>query len=289
MGIKRRLHRLGNVMRMAKAEYLSWITSSKILLLFFLFVYAKGQVTDSLLELTELTGKPLQICEPGVAFLGSSYMMMVLPLIYLVLMGDFPRNGGNKTFFIIRTGKGVWFLGQVLFAFMTVITTIVISVVAVTLPCIGHITWNNGNWSEAVTKYHLDEQLMDFKFNLITQREYNHMLPSPALLHSILLMGLCFMLMSVLQLLFSVWGKKILGLAFVGSMITISNALSFFENGKLMWYFPIANTQIWLRHDVILKEESVTMAYSYGYFGVCIILVLLLAWVVLKRSNVKIE
>lgn len=288
METKKQLHILGNAMLTAREEYLNWITGSKILLLVFLFVYAKGQITDSLLDLVKLTGDPLQVFEPGIAFLGSRSMMMVLPLVYLVLMGDFPRNDGNKTFFIIRTGKGVWFMGQIFFAFASGITIVFVCVLAVTLPCIGNMIWNGGNWSEAVTKYYLCEDVLDFKFSLITEREYNHMMPGMVFLHSILLVMLFLFFMSVLQLLFSVYGKKIFGFALVGCIVTIGNALAIFENQKVMWYFPCANTQIWLRHVEILNKESASLIYSYCYFLILITVLVFCSWKILKKSNTKI-
>lgn len=287
MESKKRWYLLGGVVRTAGEEYINWITGSRMLLLVFLFVYAKEQISDPLLELVELTGDPLQVFEPGIAFLGSRTMMMVLPLVYLVLMGNFPRNDGNKVFFMIRTGKGVWFAGQILFAFMSGLTTIFICVVSVTLPCTGKMVWNGGKWSDAVTKYYLCENVLDFKFNLITDREYNHMMPGMAFLHSILLVLLFLFSLSVLQMMFSVCERKVLGLVLAGILVVTGNAFAILENQSAMWYFPNANTQIWLRHDVILKQESVALQSSYCYFIVWIAVFVFGSWRLLKKASFR--
>lgn len=269
---------VGKMLRIAKEEYINWFCSTKMLLLVFLFVYAKEQLTDSLLELVALTDKPLQWFEPGIAFLGSRPMMLVLPLIYLVLMGNFPKNDGNSLFFITRTGKGAWFMGQVLFSFFSAVTILCGCLFAVTIPCIGKIQWNNGNWSDAVTKYYQAEGAGDFKFELITSREYNHMQPTEVFLHSVCLVLLSLMLLSAIQMLFAVYGKRVAGLAVCSGISVIGNSLSIFEVGGLMWWFPVANTQIWLRHEEILKEEIVPLWQSYVYFVVGVILFLFVAW-----------
>lgn len=289
MESKKWVNKFRAVCRTAMEEYVRWITGSKMLLLVFLFVYTKGQITDQLLQLVKITGNPLQVFEPGIAFLGSRPMMMVLPLVYLVLMANFPREDGNKTFFMFRTGKGVWFLGQFLFALAGGMTTILVCVLAVTLPCLGNISWNNGGWSETVTKYYQSEDAMNFRFNLITEREYNHMTPGAAFLHSILLVLLFLMLISAIQLFCSVCEKKVLDFAIVGCIVTIGNALAIFENQRLMWFFPCANTQIWLRHDEILREETVRLQTSYGYFLVLLAIITFFAWKKLKKRNIRIS
>lgn len=268
----------------ATVEYQRWISSTKMLLLLLLIVYTKEQLVEPLLELTDLTGKPLQLLEPGIALMGSTNMMMVLPLIYLLLMGDFPRKDANMLFMISRVGKAGWFFGQLLYAVEAALTVLTAMIIFTTGWCAGNVCWNGGNWSDSVTKYYKETEI-DFKFNLITGREYNQMDPVPVFLHSFCLVFLLLLFYSVILLLFSVYGNKVMGLAVCTILTAIGNSLSIFEIKPLMWFFPMAHTQIWLRNDELLKIQTVPLAGSYLYFAIGIFVVGTAAWIGLKKQK----
>lgn len=271
------------VLHVAAEEYLGWLCNTKMLLLVFLFVYLKGQISDVLLVLTDISGAPLQWFEPGIALLNSRYVMMVLPFLYLTLMSAFPKNDGNSLFFVSRTGKFSWLAGQILTAVYSAATLTMASVAAVTLPCIGKIQWNGGNWSDAVTKYYVESP--DFKFSLVTGRIYNHMQPGEAFFHSVCLAFLCLLLVSAVQLLSAVWGKKTAGLVAASGLTAVGGVLSLMESGKFMWYFPTANTQIWLRHDMIVRDQTVPLGTSYMYFIVLTAVLFVAAWAVFRKRS----
>lgn len=255
-----------------------------MLLVLLLIVYAKEQLVEPLLELTDLTGKPLQILEPGIALMGSVNMMMVLPLLYLLLMGDFPRKDSNMPFVISRVGKVGWFFGQLLYAMGAALTVLITMILFTTVWCAGRLSWNGGQWSDSVTKYYKDVKI-DFKFNLITGREYNQMDPLPVFVHSFCLVFLLLLFLSVILLLFSVYGSKVLGLAICGILTVIGNSLSIFEIKPIMWFFPIAHTQIWLRNDELLKMDTMPLVGSYVYFGIGICILTFSAWLILKKRK----
>lgn len=49
--------------------------------------------------------------------------------------------------------------------------------------------------------------------------------------------------------------------------------------------FPIAHTQIRLRHELLFDGESMPLYGSYLYFMVAIFVLLFGAWIVLKKSK----
>ena len=268
----------------ASVEYKRWITSTKMLLLLLITVYMKQQLIEPLLELTDNTGGCLQVFEPGIAFMGSSNMMFFLPLIYLLVMGDFPRQDSSTIFVMNRVGKKGWFWGQLLFGIMAAGTVLTGMILVITLWCVGRLNWNNGNWSDAVTKYY-QEVGSDFKFNLITGRIYNQTNPVPAFFHSFCLVFLMLFMLSVLLLLFTVCGKKMLGFGICGFGAVVGNSLAIFETRPLMWFFPMAHTQIRLRHELLFDGESVSLYGSYIYFLASILLGIILSGLVLKRRK----
>ena len=50
-----------------------------------------------------------------------------------------------------------------------------------------------------------------------------------------------------------------------------------------MWAFPMANTIVWLHYDEILKEPNFPVWCSYLYFGIAIMVVVILNIIAIKR------
>ena len=67
----------------------------------------------------------LQVFEGFIGISNSQLLLMILPIVFVGLMGDFPRVDGNAMFYIHRVGKGSWLLGQALFAAMAAGTYLV--------------------------------------------------------------------------------------------------------------------------------------------------------------------
>ncbi len=280
----KQLSQLHRVWGMASVEYKRWITSTKMLLLFLMIVYMKQQLIEPLLELTEKTDGNLQLLEPSIAFMGSSNMMFFLPLIYLLVMGDFPRQDSSLCFVMPRVGKKGWFIGQILYSVGAALTVFVGMLFFTTLWCVDRIYWNDGKWSDAVTKYY-QEVDNNFKFNLITGRIYNQMDPTTAFVHSFCLVLGMLVMISATLLLFSVLGKKTAGFGICGLYAVIGNSLAIIESKPFMWFFPIAHTQLRLRHELLFDGESMPLYGSYLYFMVATFVLLIGAWIVLKKSK----
>ena len=283
-----------NVMRqsicIAKVELGRCFFSTRALLLVDLFIYLKGQISDSLLELTEGTGEPLQLFEPAIAVLDGSSTMLMLPLFFLTVFADFPKTDSDSFLYFSRSGKLSWFMGQVLMSIAGAFVVLVGTMVAVTLPCIKYLSWNDGNWSDAVTKYYkIVNDELNFSFSLIDARTYNQMNPGEALFHNTMLMLLCLVLLAMFKLLFYVYGKKAAGIFVDAVLVVIGNVLCYLEVEKVMWFFPMANTQVWLRHQEILNIQQFPLYLSYVYFIVFLFVTGLLTYVRLKKGNIQSE
>lgn len=204
-------------------------------------------------------------------------MMLLLPLLFLLLMGDFPRMDDSIRFVLPRVGRRTWYLGQLLFSFLASVTILGGFCMFTTIWCIGRLSWNHGMWSDAVTKYYQEVQ-SDFKFNLITGEIYNQVTPIYAFLHSVFLVLALMLALSALLLLFGVLQKKVAGLTICGFWVAIGNGLAVFQSEPFMWLFPIANTQIRLRYGVLFREEQMPLWGSYLYFVVVLFGAIVLGW-----------
>lgn len=153
-----------NILRVAKNEYVKWIRNPKMIILAVMLIFAYDYV---ILELTEAAGKmgeKLQVFEGFIGISNSQLLLMIIPIVFVGLMGDFPKVDGNAMFYIHRAGKNNWLLGQILFAgFICRIR--LVGIVAVTgILCLGNVLayMENGiRWifptAHAVLEIHFDE------------------------------------------------------------------------------------------------------------------------------------
>ena len=78
----------------------------------------------------------LSLTEPFIVCGNSGVILLVLPLLYLVMMADFPRQGQEIYFFKIRMNDRIWYMGQILYSLLSaVFVVVVIFLRAISYPC----------------------------------------------------------------------------------------------------------------------------------------------------------
>lgn len=75
----------------------------------------------------------------------------------------------------------------------------------------------------------------------------------------------------------------------IAVLVVIGNVLCYLEVEKVMWFFPMANTQVWLRHQEILSIQQFPLYLSYVYFFGFLLILGLLTYVRLKKGNIQSE
>ena len=80
------------------------------------------------------------------------YLLMIMPIVFITLIGDFPKNDGNMLFCVQRTWRVNWLLGQMLFLVMSSLTFMLGVILSTFLAAAGHLQWSE-QWSATVTDY----------------------------------------------------------------------------------------------------------------------------------------
>ena len=78
----------------AQAEFRQWLRSSRIIILFVMLVFVNVQVIGPLRQCKMLMGEMLSIPEAFVALGNSGVILLIIPILFLVLMADFPQRTG---------------------------------------------------------------------------------------------------------------------------------------------------------------------------------------------------
>ena len=267
-----------SIFRVAKNEYVKWITNPKMMILLVMLIFAYDYVILELTEAADKMGEKLQFLEGFIGISNSQLLLMIIPIVFVGLMGDFPRVDGNAMFYIHRVGKINWLLGQIVFAMMTCATYLVILLGFCILTFLGR-SYIGNTWSEITTKYYIfaPNDYGSIVANLTTGRLYNNLPPIHAGLHILALMFLFLFFISMMLLASFVCKIRVGGIVAVTGFLCIGNVLAYMEN-NIRWLFPTAHAILEIHFDEIYKEPILDIRISYLYYLFFIIICFLIAY-----------
>ncbi len=265
MGNKLKLYAIWNV---AKSEFIKWITNPRIIIAGVLIVFIRSFAVLPMLEQSEKYGEPLNVMEPFIAAGNSGMLALFLPLVFLLLISDFPIMGSNTIFFINRTGKLNWFLGQIVF----IIISIFVYIDTILLSCMVMSKGTfSAEWSNAITKFNaaFPDEAGGFVSKLIPSNLYNQIPILNAVIGTVLLIAMYLLTLALLLCLMKMLYLRGAGLLSALTVIVLG-AASCSLKINVMWIFPTANTLMWLHYKEILKEPITPVENSFLYFLILI-------------------
>ena len=264
---------LRGVWNVARSEYSKWITNPRMILVGVLLVFIKGFAVAPLLTRAARYGEPLHVLEPFLAVCNSRLSVFLLPCAFLLLISDFPVFGQNALFLLSRTGKKTWFFGQVLFVILSIFTYVGVILLGCMRMSKGVF---GGDWSNSVTQFDaaFPEEAGGFAGQLLPPNLYNQMSLWSAFFWIVLLLLLYLFLLAMVLCLMKLWGLRSGGLLTATGVIALG-VTTCALNTPVMWYFPMANTIVWLHYEELLRKPVTPVSDSLVYF--IVILALLFA------------
>lgn len=271
-----------NVFRVAKMEYVKWIRNPKMIIVLVMLIFAYDYVILELITAAQQMGERLQILEGFIGIANSQLLLMIIPIVFVGLMGDFPRVDGNAMFYIYRVGRSNWLLGQIVFAVMAAGTYLLVLIGGSCLPLLGS-TYADNQWSKITTKYYLfaPNDYMSTVANLTTGRLYNNLPPWDAALHICGLMFLFLLLISMLLLAAFVCKIRMGGIISTVGLLCLGNILAYMEK-FIRWFFPTAHAILEIHFDEIYKMPIMDIRFSYIYYFVLIMVSFLVSYVTME-------
>ena len=263
------MNRARCIVSVARTEYLRWITDPRVIIVGVLLVFMRTLAVEPLLERAAKFGEKLNVLEPFAAIGNSGMLVMLMPCVFLILISDYPKMTGSTLFFIKRTGKANWFVGQLLFLIMAIVTFLFVVV-------IGSIIVSNGeyglNWSDTVTKYEarFPNESGNFTSQLLPSNLYNQMTLVSAVGQTLLLMTMYLFVLSLIIYFFKLVHIQSFGLL-AAIFIVAAGVMTCSLKSPSMWVFPMANTIVWLHYEEILSKQVFPIWCSYAYFIAAIV------------------
>lgn len=269
----------------AKTEYVKWICSSRMLIFLCALIFISQFAVLPLVEMSEQTGVKLGLFEPFIAAANSDVLMMIMPVVFITLIGDFPKSDGNLLFSVQRTGRKNWLIGQMLFLILSVLTFLAGVIISTIILAAGHIKWS-AQWSATVTDYGrlFPENADSFGAGLIPENLYYQYVPLRSAANSVALMFFLLILCGLVMLVFAELGKKLIGIGLDVFLLVAGGAAIYLET-DLRWAFPCCNAIVKTHFTKFLRRQIYEMSYSYIYFATLIAVLVVLAFVLVKKAD----
>ena len=270
---------------LSKSECRSWLADPRISILFILVIYIHTFVAKPLLQTAELMEGKLNYLEIPISLGSSGMVMLILPVVFLVLISDFPRIDSGNIYYIYRSGRINWLIGEILYYIWTAIAYlffIVLGCVVMVYPKCSV----SFHWSYVVTKYNFrfPEKMGDYVDRLLPKKIYIQLNILEAFMHTYLLLVLYLFLLGEILLVAFLVKKKKAGIMIDVFLITAGSALCEIKSNT-MWLFPMAHTVPWLHYTDFYREPVVPIGYSYLYFIGILIALFCLAMHLCKKYN----
>ena len=253
-----------SVWNIAKSEYIKWITNPRIVTVGILLVFIHSFAVQPMLHHAEKYGEPINIFEPFLAVCNSGMMVFFMPVVFILLMSDFPVMGNNTLLTIQRAGKFNWFCGQIMFVIMCIFSFIGTIFLCCVLMSKG--TFQN-NWSDTIALYNsrFPEEAHSFVSKLLPPNLYNQISLTNAILYSITLLSLYLLMIALILFLMKMMYLRTTGIFCVIAICALG-AVTCSLKIPAQWLFPTSNTMIWLHYQELLREPITPIADSFLYF-----------------------
>ena len=269
----------------ARTEYIKWICDARMIILGVLLIFIYNFAIEPLLKNAEEMGEPLNILEPFIAIANSGMILLIIPLVFLTLIADFPKIDTNTVFYIIRVGRVNWLLGQIIKLVMMALSYLAFIFAGAMIPMIGQGFWYNG-WSNVATQYivRFPDKAGNFGVSLLPENLYNQLSVFEAAVKSYLLVFAYLMIIGLLLLFFSLIKKKTAGFVICGAIISLGTAFCTIKT-VLMWSMPMANSIIWLHFTKYFRQPVVTITFSVLYLVIFNLALVVLCVIAIKKFN----
>ena len=102
----------GKIYSLIKYEYLRWLINPRIAIFACMLIFIVNYMVDVMVNASNTMGEPLGVFELFIATANSEEMCIIMPAVFFILIGDFPRKDPNALLYVHRLGRLKWLVGQ---------------------------------------------------------------------------------------------------------------------------------------------------------------------------------
>ena len=258
------------IIRVCQAECYHFLCSGRLALVLAVWVFAYQFITVPLLRNAERMHASLLVIEPYIALINSNFMILIMPVLFLVLLSDFPRVDANAYFYLVRTGKTNWVLGQLLYGVVITAGYLLMQFAGMVIPVLAESRWGTG-WSPVITDFarEFPEYAQSAGAVSIQPQLYYHVPPWEAVLVGSALLAAYLYLLLLIKLLCFLLRAKTMGLLLCFFVIAFGTGLCT-TFSQMRFLMPMGNSILGIHYSQYYMEMVYPLEYSVIYFAVLI-------------------
>ena len=249
-----------------RAEYIGFLTGKRVLFMLFAFLFLAEDVVGKMGGLAAEQGMLLGSLEPFILILSYKIHAMIVPIVFVVMLSDFPSNEKSGYFIMSRITRISWVLGEAIYAGLVGLTFVLFLFIGSVL-----WVWRDSSfltdWSPYMSElyknfpdiYDRNNQLF-IKTETLAQGK-----PVEVMLHSVCLLLLYLIVLALLMILFKLLSLKRIGIFLTVSLTITGVALEHYTK-VVKWFFPITQSIYETHFDTYYARTEFPIAYSYVYF-----------------------
>ncbi len=112
------MYKIKQTWKVAISNFRGWHRKPQIYLTFFLGFIVSFLLSDKVVQFASEHGTILQFQEAFIWTFGDAQSILIASLLLLLLFADMPNLNNDVPFTLVRTSRGVWLAGQMLYQFM---------------------------------------------------------------------------------------------------------------------------------------------------------------------------
>lgn len=269
----------------ARTEFVKWLLDARMIILVVLLIFIYNLVIVPLVSNAALMHEPINVFEPFIAVANSGAVLLIIPLVFMTLIADFPRIDTSTVFYIYRIGRVSWLTGQILKLVFMGLFFLTVIFVGTVVPVISD-SFISDSWSNVATKFaiYYPEKSGNFGVRLLPENLYNQMSVLEAAIESYLLVFAYLMILGLILIAFSIIKKKTLGFVLCGTVISLGAALCSIRS-DFMWIMPMANSIIWIHYTKYFRQPVFPVEFSVIYLCSVIVILIVFCYCAIGKFN----
>lgn len=258
---------LRKTMAIVRNEFASLSRKPKLFLIIVSIAFMIDSVAKPMKDLSLELGYKLNIAEPFIFITSKGLNIVVIPLIFVAILSDFPSSEHSGYFSMIRNGRLSWYWGEVLFSLIVSVIYIAILFLSIAVYCSSNSFIENV-WSDYTLRAYIDyPDVFLYATEFLDTSVYTQGNPLFVLCNTLILLMLYIFILVQLMLFFRMIGKKSLGVIMTIGL-TFVGMPSYATTSKIRWIFPVTHTAYNWHFNEFFREPYCRLSTSYIYLSV---------------------
>lgn len=279
---------LRKIIAIIRNEFVSLIHKPKLFLIIISIVFMIDSVAQPMMELSLELSYTLNIAEPFIFITSKGLNIVVIPLIFVAILSDFPSSEHSGHFSMIRNGRFTWYWGEVLFSLIVSVIYIAILFLSIAIYCSSNSFIENV-WSDYTLKTYKDyPDIFLYGTLFLDTSVYTQGDPLTVLRHTLMLLMLYIFILVQMMLFFRIIGKKPLGII-MSIGLTFVGMPSYATTSKIRWIFPVTHTAYNWHFNEFFREPYCELSTSYIYLSSLAIGFIIINMLLVKYSKIGVN